>query len=139
APYGAEAEWVEWRCEPHRLDAVVLYVDWGAWTPAATVGVRERDALVPLAKVVLADREAAAAVAGYAAEARVDRCGPVGRVAADAGRGLVVGLACAGIERAPRRKSGVRLREAHLVRVREDVAPREAARLDDLLALLRDA
>src|SRR5690606_28049400 len=73
APYGAEAEWVEWRCEPHRLDAVVLYVDWGAWTPAATVGVWERDALVPLAKVVLADREAAAAVAGYAAETRVDR------------------------------------------------------------------
>jgi DNA ligase-1 len=140
APYGDEAgrkpHWIEVLCEPHTVSAVVLYIEWGAEATWATVGVWDNAALVPLAKVALSDPDTAAAVLDFAAETRVDRFGPVQQVAADTDRALVVEIAFAGVEGAPRRKSGVLLRDPHLLRVRPDAPPSEAARIADVRSLL---
>ncbi len=116
---------------------MLLYVEARAGTPTATVGAWDGDALAPITRIALPDSGAAAAVLDFAAEARVDRFGPVAQVVADAEDGLVVEIAFSDVERAPRRRSGVALRRPRLVRVSTDIAPADAARLEDVRALLR--
>jgi DNA ligase-1 len=131
------AEWLELRCDPLTAQLVLLYVERAAaGAPTATLGAWRGGELVPVAKADLADPELAARVVDYVRERRVDRFGPVEQVRAEAAEALVVAAAFAGVEPAPRRKAGLLLREARIVAVLEAAEPAEAARLEELEALL---
>jgi DNA ligase 1 len=66
----------------------------------------------------------------------VNRFGPVREVTHTADTGLVVEVAFEGLARSTRHKSGVAMRFPRLARLRWDKPPREADRIETLLALL---
>jgi DNA ligase-1 len=136
AAYGEGAAWVEIRCEPLTLTGALLYVEYGLAGLEATIGVWNRKGFVPIAKAPITDDRDALKVADYAAESRADRFGPVIQVQANESAALLVEIAFDQIERAPRRKAGVVLHGARIVRLRPEAAPSEAAQLDDVRRLL---
>jgi DNA ligase-1 len=130
-----EAGWLEARCDPLTARLVLLYLERGLEAPTATLGAWRGESLVPVAKAALPDPGTAAAIADYVAERRVDRFGPVEQVRADADQGLVVEAAFDALEAAPRRKARLVLRGARVTAVRGELAPRAAARVEELAAL----
>ena len=139
APYPAssdDAPWLLWACAPHRIRAALLYVEHARRDAAATFGVWSGDALVPLAKTPLDDAAGTEAILAHVREHAIDRVGPVLQVEASARTGLVVELAFARVEPAPRRKSGVSVLSPRVVGIIDGAAPSTVARVEDVRALV---
>ena len=133
--------WWKWKVDPLRVDAVLVYAQAGRGRRANlftdyTFAVWQDDALVPIAKAYsgLSDREILA-LDRWIRRNTVERFGPVRQVVPE----QVFELAFEGISRSSRHKSGIALRFPRITRWRTDKPAREADRLPELHALLRDA
>src|SRR5919106_892820 len=133
-------DWWKWKIDPLRVDAVLVYAQAGSGRRANlftdyTFAVWQDDALVPIAKAYsgLSDREILA-LDRWIRRNTVERFGPVRQVVPE----QVVELAFEGISRSGRHKSGIALRFPRITRWRTDKPAREADRLTELHALLRD-
>ena len=91
--------------------------------------------LVPIGKVSPAGMTAEdlATIQAYARENTIERFGPVRSIRA----GLVIDIACDGIESSARRKSGLRLKAPKAVQLAPDTAWQDANTLKSLLKLIR--
>ena len=117
------------------VDAVLLYVERGGSKSSpvtCTFGLWRDGGLVPVGKAVMdaeVDRERLDA---FIRDNTTNRFGPVREVA----NGLVLEIAFDGLRPAPRRKSGVVLRNARIASLRWDKQPGDAAALETLERLL---
>ncbi|MBP6013814.1 MAG: hypothetical protein KBA31_16420 [Alphaproteobacteria bacterium] len=119
------------------LNAILLYAERtnarARLSPLrCTIGVWANDALLPVGQVDVALGAEADAIERYIAANTTARFGPVREVRRDRERALVLEVAFNAIARTPRRKSGLVLRTARLIRVNEDAAPSDATALDTL-------
>jgi DNA ligase 1 len=143
APYGAGRKkdlWWKWKVDPFSVDAVMIYAQRGHGRRAGlytdyTFAVWDGDTLVPFAKAYsgLTDKEIRE-VDRFVRNHTTERFGPVRSVEPR----LVFELGFEGIWQSPRHKSGIAVRFPRILRLRRDKAPEEAARLDDLQAMLPD-
>jgi len=142
APYAVgrkRGPWWKWKVAPHTIDAVLLYAQRGHGRRAGlytdyTFGVWDGEALVPVAKAYsgLTDAEIRR-VDRWIRTNTTERFGPVRAVPPE----LVFELAFEGIRTSTRHKSGIAVRFPRMARWRQDKAPEDADRLEDLRALLR--
>jgi DNA ligase-1 len=130
--------WWKWKLDPYTIDAVLIYGMLGHGRRANlhtdyTFAVWRGDELVPFTKAYsgLTDKEFME-VDRFIRQNTIERFGPVRSVRPD----LVFELAFEGIARSSRHKSGVALRFPRMVRIRRDKPASEAARLEELEALL---
>lgn len=144
APWrGATQPWTLWPAEPESCRAVLLYGERAAGRGGAagfarlTVGVWRGAELVPVGQV--GDEALAGADAGLLEEiaafmrtAATGRFGPVREVVHSAAEGMVLRIAYAGLDPAPRRKAGIVLRGATLLAIETGLCPAQADRLEDL-------
>jgi len=72
----------------------------------------------------------------YVRNNTVERFGPVRSIRAEAEHGFVVEVAFEGINYSSRHKSGVAMRFPRIARLRTDKLPRDADRLETLLAMI---
>jgi DNA ligase 1 len=144
APYpGADhgtdhgAAWRAWPCDPHKANAVLIYVQAGQGGRSApvtefTFALRHGNDLAPIGKAPadLPDADMAQItrwVSGHIAE----RFGPVRRVVPE----LVFEIAFDDLRQSPRHKSGIVLINPRVLRWRQDMTPDQIDRLDSLHAL----
>lgn len=121
---------------PGEINAVLMYVEFGrsrASPAVCTFGVWTGDAIAPIGKAALAVAgHDAARFHAFVGANTVNRFGPVLEITHEPGVGLVLEVAFASLERAPRRKAGVALVDPRITRVRWDKPPVEAAQVDAL-------
>jgi DNA ligase-1 len=114
------------------LSGVVMYVERGAsgQIQLITIGVWKGDELVPIAKVdaELANEELLHLEA-FVKENTLERFGPVRTIRPE----IVLEVAYRGIEPAARRKAKIALQSARAIRLRTDLSPNDAARLEALV------
>ena len=138
-------DWLEWPRAALRFQAVLLYVQRASgganaalteFTLGAVIdGAEDGATLVPIGKVSTADMttEDLSAINAYARENTIERFGPVRSIRA----GLVLDIACDGIEASTRRKSGLRLNGTRALKLASNTAWQDANSLKSLLNLIR--
>lgn len=149
SPYLAgrvKGHWYKWKHEPMRIDAVLIYAQRGHGKRSSfysdyTFGVwrngPEGDELVPVGKAYsgFTDEELKRLDA-FVRNHTISRFGPVREVAHGPDTGLVVEVAFEGLQDSTRHRSGLAMRFPRIARLRWDKPPREADRIETLLALL---
>ncbi len=149
SPYTAgrsKGPWFKWKREPYNVDAVLMYAQrghgkrssyysdftFGVWTQSDG-----RDGLVPVGKAYFGFTDAELEVLDrYVRNNTVERFGPVRAIRAEPDHGFVVEVAFEGINFSTRHKSGVAMRFPRISRLRTDKLPRDADRLETLLAMI---
>ncbi|MEM9555753.1 MAG: ATP-dependent DNA ligase [Acidobacteriota bacterium] len=141
APYRVgrrRGDWWKWKLDPLTVDAVMIYAQAGHGRRASlftdyTFGVWRGDELVPIAKAYsgLDDAEIRRLDHWIRRNTR-ERFGPVRSVEPV----HVFELGFENIRRSTRHKSGLAVRFPRILRWREDLTPRDADTLDDVVALL---
>jgi DNA ligase-1 len=139
--------WFKWKRDPYNIDAVMLYAQrghgkrssyysdftFGVWT----MGEDGADQLVPVGKAYFGFTDQELEVLDkFVRDNTVDRYGPVRAVRAGPDFGFVLEVAFEGINRSTRHKSGVAMRFPRISRLRTDKLPRDADRLETLLAMI---
>lgn len=136
-------DWLKWSREALRFHAVLLYVQRASgganaafteFTLGAITDEDENGNLIPIGKVSprgLSPDELAQ-INAYARENTLQRFGPVRSIRA----GLVLEIACEGVEASRRRKSGLRLKSPSAVKLQSDMAWQDANTLKSLLRLI---
>ncbi len=149
SPYTAgrsKGPWFKWKREPYNVDAVLMYAQrghgkrssyysdftFGVWTQSDG-----KDVLVPVGKAYFGFTDAELEVLDrYVRNNTVERFGPVRAIRAEPDHGFVVEVAFEGINFSTRHKSGVAMRFPRISRLRTDKLPRDADRLETLLAMI---
>ncbi len=141
--------WFKWKRDPFNVDAVMMYAQrghgkrssyysdftFGVWTEGP-----EGDMLVPVGKAYFGFTDAELDVLDrFVRNNTVDRFGPVRAVRAEPDFGFVLEVAFDGINRSTRHKSGVAMRFPRISRLRPDKLPRDADRLETLMAIAEPA
>ncbi|PPJ48371.1 ATP-dependent DNA ligase [Rhizobium sp. KAs_5_22] len=142
----AKGPWFKWKREPFNADAVLMYAQRGhgkrsSYYSDFTFGVWTKgeagDVLVPVGKAYFGFTDAELEILDrYVRNNTIDRFGPVRALRAEPEHGFVVEVAFEGIARSTRHKSGVAMRFPRIARLRQDKLPRDADRLDTLLAMI---
>ncbi|MCM2476001.1 cisplatin damage response ATP-dependent DNA ligase [Rhizobium sp. CG5] len=142
----AKGPWFKWKRNPLNADAVLMYAQrghgkrssyysdftFGCWTATP-----EGDQLVPVGKAYFGFTDAELEVLDkFVRNNTVERFGPVRALRAERDYGFVVEVAFEGINRSSRHKSGVAMRFPRISRLRIDKLPRDADRLETLMALI---
>ncbi|MEK1933860.1 MAG: cisplatin damage response ATP-dependent DNA ligase, partial [Pararhizobium sp.] len=142
----SKGPWFKWKREPYNVDAVLMYAQrghgkrssyysdftFGVWTESGG-----KDVLVPVGKAYFGFTDAELEVLDrYVRNNTVERFGPVRSIRAEPDHGFVVEVAFEGINFSTRHKSGVAMRFPRISRLRTDKPPREADRLETLLAMI---
>ncbi|WP_426239628.1 cisplatin damage response ATP-dependent DNA ligase [Pararhizobium sp. DWP1-1-3] len=142
----SKGPWFKWKREPYNVDAVLMYAQrghgkrssyysdftFGVWTTSDG-----KDVLVPVGKAYFGFTDAELEVLDrYVRNNTVERFGPVRSIRAEADHGFVVEVAFEGINFSSRHKSGVAMRFPRISRLRTDKLPRDADRLETLLAMI---
>ncbi|SOC35372.1 DNA ligase-1 [Rhizobium subbaraonis] len=142
--------WFKWKRDPFNVDAVLMYAQrghgkrssyysdftFGVWAHAPENGP-DGDMLVPVGKAYFGFTDAELEVLDrFVRNNTVERFGPVRAVRAEPDFGFVVEVAFEGINRSTRHKSGVAMRFPRIARLRQDKLPRQADRLETLMALI---
>lgn len=143
----AKGPWFKWKRDPMNADAVLMYAQrghgkrssyysdftFGVWT--AVPG--EADILVPVGKAYFGFTDQELEVLDrFVRNNTVDRFGPVRALRAEPDHGFVVEVAFEGIARSNRHKSGVAMRFPRIARLRQDKLPKDADRLETLVAMI---
>lgn len=152
SPYTAgrsKGPWFKWKRDPYNVDAVLMYAQRGhgkrsSYYSDFTFGVWTNkdgaDALVPVGKAYFGFTDAELEVLDrYVRENTIERFGPVRSLRAEPDHGFVIEVAFEGINHSGRHKSGVAMRFPRIARLRQDKLPREADRLETLLAMIASA
>ena len=141
--------WFKWKRDPFNVDAVMMYAQrghgkrssyysdftFGVWTEGP-----DGDMLVPVGKAYFGFTDAELDVLDrFVRNNTVDRFGPVRAVRAEPDFGFVLEVAFDGINRSTRHKSGVAMRFPRISRLRPDKLPRDADRLETLMAIAEPA
>ncbi|TCT06810.1 cisplatin damage response ATP-dependent DNA ligase [Aquabacter spiritensis] len=147
-PGRPKGPWWKWKRDPHTVDAVLMYAQrghgkrssfysdytFGVWTAGA-----EGEVLVPVGKAYFGFTDAELKeIDRFVRANTVNRFGPVREVLHTPDQGLVLEVAFEGLARSTRHRSGVAMRFPRIARLRWDKPPREADRLEQLEALLRE-
>ncbi|OLP60967.1 ATP-dependent DNA ligase [Xaviernesmea oryzae] len=142
----AKGPWFKWKREPYNIDAVLMYAQrghgkrssyysdftFGVWTE-----VDGKQVLVPVGKAYFGFTDAELEILDrFVRNNTVERFGPVRSVRATADHGFVLEIAFEGINRSTRHKSGVAMRFPRIARLRADKLPRDADRLETLMAMI---
>ncbi|OLP57358.1 ATP-dependent DNA ligase [Rhizobium rhizosphaerae] len=142
----AKGPWFKWKREPFNVDAVLMYAQrghgkrssyysdftFGVWTTS-----EGKDMLVPVGKAYFGFTDAELEILDrYVRNNTIERFGPVRSVKATPDHGFVLEIAFEGINRSSRHKSGVAMRFPRIARLRADKLPRDADRLETLLAMI---
>lgn len=141
---GVSSGWLMWRHEPHRAIAALMYArrEPGRRPPfdaLVTPGLWRNDALVPVGEATIdLSGEERLRLDRWMSEAVIARYGPTREFARARDEGLAVEIEFDRVERAPRRKAGVALVDARIIRVMWD-APAGAADSTELLAQIAPA
>jgi DNA ligase 1 len=142
-PGRPKGHWFKWKRDPHIVDAVLMYAQRGHGKRSSfysdyTFGVWTGEgALVPVGKAYFGfTDEELIKIDRFVRRNTVSRFGPVREVTHSAEHGLVFEVAFEGIARSPRHKSGVAMRFPRISRIRWDKPPREADRLETLMAMI---
>ncbi|KQS89602.1 MULTISPECIES: cisplatin damage response ATP-dependent DNA ligase [unclassified Rhizobium] len=145
----SKGPWFKWKREPYNVDAVLMYAQrghgkrssyysdftFGVWTE-----VEGKDVLVPVGKAYFGFTDAELEVLDrYVRNNTIERFGPVRSIRAEPDHGFVVEVAFEGINFSSRHKSGVAMRFPRISRLRTDKLPRDADRLETLLAMIGTA
>ncbi len=145
----SKGPWFKWKREPYNVDAVLMYAQrghgkrssyysdftFGVWTE-----VEGKDVLVPVGKAYFGFTDAELEVLDrYVRNNTIERFGPVRSIRAEPNHGFVVEVAFEGINFSSRHKSGVAMRFPRISRLRTDKLPRDADRLETLLAMIGTA
>ncbi|THV24155.1 cisplatin damage response ATP-dependent DNA ligase [Peteryoungia ipomoeae] len=143
----AKGPWFKWKRDPMNADAVLMYAQrghgkrssyysdftFGVWTAIPGEG----DVLVPVGKAYFGFTDEELEVLDrFVRNNTVDRFGPVRAVRAEPEHGFVVEVAFEGLARSTRHKSGVAMRFPRIARLRQDKLPKDADRLETLVALI---
>ncbi|MNI31701.1 ATP-dependent DNA ligase [compost metagenome] len=138
--------WFKWKRDPYNIDAVMLYAQRGhgkrsSYYSDFTFGVwtttEEGEQLVPVGKAYFGFTDAELEVLDkFVRDNTIDRFGPVRAVKATPDFGFVLEVAFEGIARSTRHKSGVAMRFPRIARLRQDKLPRDADRLETLVAMI---
>lgn len=138
--------WFKWKRDPFNVDAVLMYAQRGHgkrssyysdFTFGVWAGGPEGDMLVPVGKAYFGFTDAELEVLDrFVRNNTVERFGPVRAVRAEPDFGFVFEVAFEGINRSTRHKSGVAMRFPRIARLRDDKLPRDADRLETLMALV---
>jgi DNA ligase-1 len=138
--------WWKWKRDPFVIDAVLMYAQRGHGKRSSfysdyTFGVwaegEAGDELVPVGKAYFGFTDAELAeIDRYVRRNTIGRFGPVREVTHSRDEGLVFEVAFEGLQRSTRHKSGIAMRFPRINRLRWDKPPRDADRLDTLIALL---
>ena len=149
SPYQAgrlKGPWFKWKRNPYNIDAVMLYAQRGhgkrsSYYSDFTFGVwtmtDEGEQLVPVGKAYFGFTDAELEVLDkFVRDNTIDRFGPVRAVKATPDFGFVLEVAFEGIARSTRHKSGVAMRFPRISRLRQDKLPRDADRLETLVAMI---
>lgn len=149
SPYQAgrlKGPWFKWKRDPYNIDAVMLYAQRGhgkrsSYYSDFTFGVwtttEEGEQLVPVGKAYFGFTDAELEVLDkFVRDNTIDRFGPVRAVKATPDFGFVLEVAFEGIARSTRHKSGVAMRFPRIARLRQDKLPRDADRLETLVAMI---
>jgi len=143
----AKGPWFKWKRDPMNADAVLMYAQrghgkrssyysdftFGVWTSVPGEG----DVLVPVGKAYFGFTDQELEVLDrFVRNNTVDRFGPVRALRAEPEHGFVVEVAFEGIARSNRHKSGVAMRFPRIARLRQDKLPKDADRLETLVAMI---
>ncbi|CAH0338907.1 cisplatin damage response ATP-dependent DNA ligase [Rhizobium sp. CECT 9324] len=143
----AKGPWFKWKRDPMNADAVLMYAQrghgkrssyysdftFGVWTAVPGEG----DVLVPVGKAYFGFTDQELEVLDrFVRNNTVDRFGPVRALRAEPEHGFVVEVAFEGIARSNRHKSGVAMRFPRIARLRQDKLPKDADRLETLVAMI---
>eukprot|EP01035_Chromulina_nebulosa_P011594 gene11594-15486_t len=138
--------WFKWKRDPHLIDAVLMYAQRGHGKRSSfysdfTFGVwrsgPEGDVLVPVGKAYFGFTDQELEILDrYVRNNTIDRFGPVRAVRAEPEHGFVVEVAFEGLARSTRHKSGIAMRFPRISRLRQDKLPKDADRLETLMALI---
>ena len=143
----AKGPWFKWKRDPMNADAVLMYAQrghgkrssyysdftFGVWTAVPGEG----DVLVPVGKAYFGFTDEELEVLDrFVRNNTVDRFGPVRALRAEPEHGFVVEVAFEGLARSSRHKSGVAMRFPRIARLRQDKLPKDADRLETLVALI---
>jgi DNA ligase-1 len=145
-PGRPKGPWWKWKRDPFTIDAVLMYAQRGHGKRSSfysdyTFGVwaegEAGDELVPVGKAYFGFTDAELAeIDRYVRRNTIGRFGPVREVTHSRDAGLVFEVAFEGLQRSTRHKSGIAMRFPRINRLRWDKPPRDADRLDTLMALL---
>jgi DNA ligase 1 len=145
-PGRPKGPWWKWKRDPFVIDAVLMYAQRGHGKRSSfysdyTFGVwaegEAADELVPVGKAYFGFTDAELAeIDRYVRRNTIGRFGPVREVTHSRDAGLVFEVAFEGLQRSTRHKSGIAMRFPRINRLRWDKPPRDADRLDTLIALL---
>jgi DNA ligase-1 len=145
-PGRPKGPWWKWKRDPFVIDAVLMYAQRGHGKRSSfysdyTFGVwaegEAGDELVPVGKAYFGFTDAELAeIDRFVRRNTISRFGPVREVTHSRDEGLVFEVAFEGLQRSTRHKSGVAMRFPRINRLRWDKPPRDADRLDTLIALL---
>jgi DNA ligase 1 len=145
-PGRPKGPWWKWKRDPFVIDAVLMYAQRGHGKRSSfysdyTFGVwaegEAGDELVPVGKAYFGFTDAELAeIDRYVRRNTVSRFGPVREVTHSRDAGLVFEVAFEGLQRSTRHKSGIAMRFPRISRLRWDKPPRDADRLNTLIALL---
>jgi DNA ligase 1 len=138
--------WWKWKRGPTLIDAVLMYAQRGhgklsSYYSDYTFGVwrtgPQGEELLPVGKAYFGfTDEELIAIDRFVRHNTLQRFGPVREVVHDQERGLVLEVAFEGLQRSTRHKSGIAMRFPRINRLRWDKPPKEADRLDRLIAML---
>lgn len=143
----AKGPWFKWKRDPMNADAVLMYAQrghgkrssyysdftFGVWTAIPGEG----DVLVPVGKAYFGFTDEELEVLDrFVRNNTVERFGPVRSLRAEAEHGFVVEVAFEGLARSTRHKSGIAMRFPRIARLRQDKLPKDADRLETLVALI---
>src|SRR5262249_37978627 len=151
APYlpgRPKGPWWKWKRDPHVIDAVLMYAQrghgkrssfysdytFGVWTSGEA-----GDELVPVGKAYFGfTYEELLEIDRFVRRNTTEKFGPVRHVVHEPEQGLVMEVACGGLQRSSRHKSGIAMRFPRISRLRWDKPPRDADRLETLERMLKD-
>lgn len=143
----AKGPWFKWKRDPMNADAVLMYAQrghgkrssyysdftFGVWTAIPGEG----DVLVPVGKAYFGFTDEELEVLDrFVRNNTVERFGPVRSLRAEPEHGFVVEVAFEGLARSTRHKSGIAMRFPRIARLRQDKLPKDADRLETLVALI---
>lgn len=143
----AKGPWFKWKRDPMNADAVLMYAQrghgkrssyysdftFGVWTTIPGQG----DVLVPVGKAYFGFTDEELEVLDrFVRNNTVERFGPVRSLRAEPEHGFVVEVAFEGLARSTRHKSGIAMRFPRIARLRQDKLPKDADRLETLVAML---